>query len=286
MLGEEAGQALGTEASGRFGRRIALEEGERDRAGDVGEDHGGARPEARQQSGQLVRQRDPGLDQVVAATDQAAQGLDGVGLRLERPQAVAVGAQDVGRDVGIARVALGRDRPVARSARLDHVGMDRGDDEVGLDQGVDQKSGRPSDGNRKRARWTVLAQARDQSCQTLTAVADLEPIQRFALSVDHADGVRTTTPVDADQRPHRLISRAWCRIPTAGSPGGMLIDRRSGRRPTAQLPVARRGLLAAAGPRVSYRLSQGERAGRSRRRHGTSAPRLTAQATLSREVAQ
>ena len=36
VLGEEAGQALGPEARGRFGRRIALEEGERDRAGEIG----------------------------------------------------------------------------------------------------------------------------------------------------------------------------------------------------------------------------------------------------------
>jgi hypothetical protein len=38
VLGEEAGQALGPEARGRFGRRIALEEGERDRAGEIAED--------------------------------------------------------------------------------------------------------------------------------------------------------------------------------------------------------------------------------------------------------
>jgi hypothetical protein len=36
VLGEEAGQALGAEASGRFRRRIALEEGERDRARATG----------------------------------------------------------------------------------------------------------------------------------------------------------------------------------------------------------------------------------------------------------
>ena len=58
-------------------------------------------------------------NQVVAAAHQAAQGLDGVGLRRERAQAVAVGAQDVGQDEGVARVALGGDGAVARPAGLD-----------------------------------------------------------------------------------------------------------------------------------------------------------------------
>ena len=89
---------------------------------------GGAGPEALQQGAQLVGQGDAGADQVVAAAHQAAQGLDRVGLGRERAQAMAVGAQDVGQDEGVAGVALGADGPVAGPAGLDHVGMDRGDD--------------------------------------------------------------------------------------------------------------------------------------------------------------
>ena len=152
VLGEEAGQALGPEARGRFGRRIALEEGERDRAGESAEDAGGARPEALQQGGQLVGQGDLRADQVVAAAHQAAQGFDGVGLGRERAQAVAVGAQDVGQDEGVARVALGGDGPVAGSAGLDRIGMDRGDDEARLDQGIDQEAGRSLDRDRDHVR--------------------------------------------------------------------------------------------------------------------------------------
>ena len=125
VLGEEAGEALGSEAGGGVGRGIALEEGERDRAGGIGEDPGGAGPEALQQAGQLIGQGDAGPDQVVAAAHQAAQGFDGVGLGRERAQAVAVGAQDLGQDEGVARIALGRDGAVAGPAGLDQVGMDR-----------------------------------------------------------------------------------------------------------------------------------------------------------------
>ena len=44
--GEEAGEAFLAEAAGAVGGRIAAEEGERDRALDVGEEGGGAGPEA------------------------------------------------------------------------------------------------------------------------------------------------------------------------------------------------------------------------------------------------
>ena len=77
--------------------------------------------------------------------------------------------------------------------------------------------------------------------------------------------------VDADHHRHGLVS-SWVIIPTAGSPGGVLIHRRSGWQPTAHLPVARRGLPAAVAPLVSRWPSQGQQHWRSRRRHGTNAP--------------
>jgi hypothetical protein len=78
----------------------------------------------------------------------------------------------------------------------------------------------------------------------------------------------------------------WRMIPVTGSPGGMLIDRRSGPQPAAHLPAARRGLPAAAAPQISRGPSKGEQHWRSRRRHGTSAPKLCPQATLTTQVAQ
>jgi len=153
-------------------------------------------------------------------------------------------------------------------------------------QGIDQEAGRPLDRDRDHLRRAVLLQARHQCRQTRPVVADLEPVEHHALGVDHADGVGAGAPVDADPDPHRLVSSVWRMIPIAGSPGGMLIDRRSGRQPTARLPVARRGLPAAVAPLVSCGPSKGERDRRSRRRHGTSAPKLAPQATLTTQVAQ
>ena len=69
QLGRSAAAAIGVaceerlhpllaEARGRLRRRVALHEGERDRRIDVGEDHGGAGPEAFQQAAQAVGQAD------------------------------------------------------------------------------------------------------------------------------------------------------------------------------------------------------------------------------------
>jgi hypothetical protein len=114
---------------------------------------------------------------------------------------VAVGAQDVGQDEGVARVALGGDGAVAGSAGLDHVGMDRSDDEARLQQGVDQEAGWPLDRDREHTWRAVLLQAGDQRCQARPVVADLEAVEHHALGVDHTDGVRAAAPVDADPYP-------------------------------------------------------------------------------------
>ncbi len=97
---------------------------------------GGAGPEAFEQGAELVGEHEPCGDEVVAPADQRPERLDGVGLGLQCGQPMAVGAQDVGQNEGIAGIALGGDGAVARPARLDDVGMDRRDEEPGLDQHV------------------------------------------------------------------------------------------------------------------------------------------------------
>jgi hypothetical protein len=272
MLGEEAGEALGPEAGGRFGRGIALEEGERDRTGEIAEDPRGAGPEALEHAAQLVGQRDARPNEVVAAAHQGAQRLDRVGLGRERAQAVAIGAQDVGQDEGVARVALGGDRTVARPAGLEQVGMDRDDAKAGVHQRVDQEAGGSLDRDRDRGRRPVLLQARAEGGEAGAIVADGKLVQDLSPGIDHAHRVRRAAPVDADHHRHGLVSSSWVIIPIAGSPGGVLIHRRSGWQPTAHLPVARHGLPATVAPLVSSGPSQGQRRWRSRRRHGTNAP--------------
>ena len=59
MLGEEGLQAARAEPGSAVGRRVAADEGEGDRAVDVGEDGAGTRPEAVEQRAQLVGEGEP-----------------------------------------------------------------------------------------------------------------------------------------------------------------------------------------------------------------------------------
>ncbi len=106
MLGAEGGHALGAERLGGLGRGVALDEGQRDRRVDVGEDGASAWPERLQQATQLVGQLHPSGQQIVASTHQRAQGEDLVALRAQGLEAMTVGAQQVGQHVGVRGVAL------------------------------------------------------------------------------------------------------------------------------------------------------------------------------------
>src|SRR3990172_3770579 len=67
VTGEEALQALGAEAARVGGAGVALEEGERDRRGDVAEDAGGAGPEGVELRAELVGECDARLHEGLAS---------------------------------------------------------------------------------------------------------------------------------------------------------------------------------------------------------------------------
>ena len=77
--------------------------------------------------------------------------------------------------------------------------------------------------------------------------------------VEHADGVRAGASVTADEHRHRILPTLWRAIPIAESLGGMFIHRRSGRQPTAHLPVGRLRLPTTTAALVSWLPSKGER---------------------------
>ena len=85
VLAEELGEALLAEAGGAMRRGIAGEEGEGDRRVDVGEDGGGAGPEALEQRAELIGERDALGDEIVAAAHERAQ------RRASRPRAARSG---------------------------------------------------------------------------------------------------------------------------------------------------------------------------------------------------
>jgi hypothetical protein len=219
----------------------------------------------------LVGEGDLRGHQVVAPAHQRAQGLDGVGLRFERGEAMAVGAQDVGEDVSVAWIALGAGRPIPRPAGFDDVGVNGRDQEAGLDQGIDQEPRGALDGDGRVPGAAALAQAGGERGQTFAIVSKLEAIDNGAGGVEYADGVGGAAPIQANEKRHEPISSNQSMIPCAGRLGGVLINRRSGLNPTAHLPVARLGRPAAVAPLVSCGLSKSERARRSRQRPGTNA---------------
>src|SRR5690606_16942730 len=149
-------------------------------------------------------------------------------LRFQRRQPVTVGAQDISQNEGVAGVALGGDGAVARAARLDDVGMDRGDEEAGLDQLVDKKPAGPLDSDRRLAGRAVSAQPRHQMVETVAIVSHGEVIEAPAGRVDNTNGMARPAPVETDENGHGYTSPSWSKVPCAGSPYGMLINRRSG----------------------------------------------------------
>ena len=289
VLGKEGGHALLSEAAGAFRRGVALDESQCDGAYDVVEQADGTRPEAFEQSAKLVSEHEPAGDEIVAAAHQRPQGLDGVGLWLERRQPVTVGTQDVGENVGIARVALGGDGAIAGPARLDDIGMDRNDDEPGLDQHVDEKPTGPFDGDRRLAGQAMPAQASNEIGKSIPIMGDGKVVEDLAGRVDDTDGMARSAPIETDENGHGCTSVNWSMVPGAGSPHGVLINRRSGRilaeMSVAHLPVARLELPATATPQVSCGPSWGKRHWRSSRWRGTNAQSVLKLIQRNREVA-
>ncbi len=107
VAAEELGQAALAHALGALGRGVAGQEGQGDRGIDVGKDHGGAGPEALEQGAELIGEGHPLADEVIAAADQGAQGPGLVGERAQGPEAMAIGAEQVGQEIAVAVIALG-----------------------------------------------------------------------------------------------------------------------------------------------------------------------------------
>jgi len=224
LPGKEPGEAFLAEAGGAFWGRVALQEGERDRRGQVGEDAGGARPETIEQGLQAVAERDPLADQVVATANQSLEGPDRIGGRGQGTEPVAVGAKNIGEHVGIARIALARRCPVAWPTGLDDVGMDRDDRMAGLDQSVDQQARGALDGDRDQLGRRQLGQPSPELGQALGSMRDHELIDQPTTVIDHSDRILPNPNLRTNPCPTPSSSVTMCRV---GRPCGWLIDWRS-----------------------------------------------------------
>ena len=167
MTLEEAVEAIGAEPGGTVGGGKGVEEVEGDGAADVGEDAGGTGPEGLQQAAELIGELDARGDQVVAGADGGAKGLGLVRRRTKGTEAMAVGAEDVGEDVGVAGIALGEGGTVARTCGLEGVGVNRYDGEAGFDERVDEEARGALDGDGQLRRLAEALESADQIGEAL-----------------------------------------------------------------------------------------------------------------------
>jgi len=193
---QEAGHAPAAEPLGVIGARVALDEGERDRRVDVCE-HQRPGPEGLELSPQLVCQLHPHPDQVLARAGQRPERLGLIAIWDQRPEAVGIGAGQLGQDVGVKAVGLAaRDRE-AGACGLHLVGVDRQDFEAGAEEALDQDPVGALDRHPSDAR---SLEPRGKSEDPTLVVRRGEALDHSPLVAD-ADLMGLARPVD---------SRGWC----------------------------------------------------------------------------
>ncbi len=269
MLGEECAEALLSQPSGAMRCWETCQEGQRNRAVDVGEDCRCTGPKAFEQATQLVGELHAGHDQIIAPAHQCPQCTDRVGLRPQWRKAVAISAQQIGEQAGVVPVVFSTAAAITRSTGFDGIGMDRDDRMASLDQGIDQQARGTFDCHR-HLRWDgERSEPAAQSGKAVSAVRHFEMLHDDASSIHDTDGMRATAPVETNHVEHSNLLWLRARLAPVGRPGGSLITRRSGRLPLARQPVARSDLPAPAARLVSRWPIAGERRGPSRRGTGS-----------------
>ncbi len=260
VLSEEVSQAFFAQARGARGGRIAGEERQGDRGIDVGKDASGAGPDALEEGAQLIGQRHALGDEIVAAAHEGPQGARVIRRRLQGAETMAVGAEEIGQQEGIAGVTLAAGGGIPGAGGFHHIRVDRHDLETCLNEGVNQHARGAFDGNRQRATVTPAPQALHQSGQTARGVRGGAAPADAAAAVDHAHRVSLTRPIETDEEAHCAPpgDRETLRRERSGR---SLTDWRSGlARHLALHPVAGLGLSSfVSGERVSRGPSSGER---------------------------
>ncbi len=260
VLAEELGEAFFTQARGAVGGGIATEEGQGDGRVDVGEDGGGPGPEPLEQGAELIGEGDALGDEIVPTAYEGAQGTRVVRGRPPRPEAMAIGPQQIGEDGRIAGVTLAAGGGVAWAAGLERVGVDRYDLHPGLDEGIDEQAGGAFERDPKGAAVEQAPQAAEQLREPLGGVGDGALPLDAARVVKDADRVGLTRPVDPDEESHCVASGGSETLRGERS-GRSLTDWRSGLLGhVARHPVAGLGLSSFnSGEQVSCWPSRGER---------------------------
>jgi hypothetical protein len=241
VAGQEGLQSLGAQPAGVGWGGVALEEGQRDRAVDVGEDRGGAGPEAVEVGAQLVGQRDAGVDEVFAGAHERAQRRGLVARRGQRGEAVMVGAGQLAEHHAVERVGLAGGGTEAIAGGLDLVGMDRHNGDAGGEQPADEQ---PVGAFDRHPLDTTGDQLVDERADAPLVVGEAALQQRLtAVAVGDPDVMPLTGPVDPADCAHAPASSLEVLFNRADQevPWRVLIGRPSaGRRPVAALGASHR----------------------------------------------
>lgn len=110
---------------------------------------------------------------------------------------MAVGAQDIGSDVGVARIGLAERSSVARPCSLERVGMDGRDGEASFSKDVDDQPGGALDEDGELVARTEAIEAVDQVGEPLAGMTNGEGGTDLTGGIDDADIVLVAGPVDA-----------------------------------------------------------------------------------------
>jgi hypothetical protein len=208
---QPGGQAALGEPGRLVRRREALQEAQRDRAIELGEDADGAGEHELEMGAQLVGGRDAGGDQVPAGPHCGAQG-QGLGrVGVQRGPAMAVGAQAIGQHVGVAAIGLVAGQAVAGAQAHDGARGDHDHLQVRSPQGVHDRAVGPLDRHPTHPRALEAAHERRQPGG---GVLDGELVDELTLAVDDTGGVAVGRSIDAAEARRGMLHGC---LPAGGS---------------------------------------------------------------------
>ena len=204
MLGTEGAETLLTESGRRRRRRVALKEGQRDLAGDVGEDRLGAGPERVEGGLELVVGRDPLGHQVGSRPHRGTQGTGVLAVGLERSQPMNTQTQVLADGLGVSEVGLGPGSDLGLAPRLYRIRRHRHHRVAGLQQPVHQPAIGSLDRHRQLGWLAEPGEAAHQVLEPDGAVRDRERGQCATCAVVHTHRVFLRRPVDACEHSNLL----------------------------------------------------------------------------------
>ena len=111
---------------------------------------------------------------------------------------MAIGAEEIRGDIGIAHVALGAGGAIPRPTRREHIGMNRHHDAARLEQRVDEQAGRALDGDGQGGQGRAPREAGEPLAQPVGGVRHSEAINDRPLGVEYTDLMQRAGPVDPD----------------------------------------------------------------------------------------